>query len=75
MKRLLGRVLVGVAAGVAVYVAFSVWADARSVAAALAGFTWSAFAAALALACVNYLIRFGRWQYYLQVLRLQVPAR
>lgn len=74
MKRLLGRVLVGVAAGVAVYVGFSVWADARQVAAALGDFAWSAFAAALGLAFANYLIRFVRWQYYLRVLGLEVPA-
>ena len=74
MKRLLSRVLVGVAAGVAVYVAFSIWADARSVGAALAGFSWSAAAAALGLAAANYLVRFVRWQYYLRVLGLKVPA-
>jgi glycosyltransferase 2 family protein len=74
VKKLLGRVLVGVAAGVAVYVAFSVWADARSVGAALAGFAWPVFAAALGLAALNYVIRFGRWQYYLRVLGLSVPA-
>jgi uncharacterized protein (TIRG00374 family) len=73
VKRLLGRVLIGVALGVAVYVGFSVWADARSVGAALAGFTWSVFAAAIGLAFANYLIRFARWQYYLRVLRLDVP--
>jgi uncharacterized protein (TIRG00374 family) len=74
LKRLLGRVLIGVAAGVAVYAGFSVWANARAVGAALADFSWSAFAAALALACANYLVRFGRWQYYLRVLRLEVPV-
>jgi uncharacterized protein (TIRG00374 family) len=66
-------VLVGVAAGVAVYVGLSVWADARTVGAALRGFSWAAFAAALGLALLNYLVRFGRWQYYLGVLDVKVP--
>jgi uncharacterized protein (TIRG00374 family) len=74
VKKLLGRVILGVAAGVAVYVGFSVWADARSVGRALAGFHWLIALAALGLASLNYLVRFGRWHYYLKVLGLRVPA-
>jgi uncharacterized protein (TIRG00374 family) len=74
MKRLLARVLMGVAAGVAVYVGFSVWANARAVGAALAEFSWPIFAAALGLAAANYVVRFVRWQYYLRVLSLRVPV-
>jgi glycosyltransferase 2 family protein len=74
VKRLLTRVLVGVAAGVAVYVGFSIWADARAVGEALRGFAPGAAVAALALAAANYLVRFLRWHYYLRVLGLQVPA-
>jgi uncharacterized protein (TIRG00374 family) len=74
VKRLLRRVLLGVAAGVAVYAAFSVWANARAVGQALADFSWSAAALAVLLASANYLVRFVRWQYYLRVLRLKVPA-
>jgi uncharacterized membrane protein YbhN (UPF0104 family) len=33
--------------------------------ASLATFQWSAFGAALGLACFNYVLRFGKWQYYL----------
>lgn len=74
MKRLLQRVILGVVAGVAVYVGFSIWADARSVGRALAEFRWSIALAALGLAFLNYLVRFGRWHYYLKVLSLRVPA-
>jgi glycosyltransferase 2 family protein len=74
VKRLLHRVLLGVAAGVAVYVAFSIWADARAVGAALRGFSWAAAGLALLLAAANYLVRFVRWHYYLKVLRLSVPV-
>ena len=73
MKKLLLRVILGVAAGVAIYVGFSVWADARSVGRALADFKWSIALAALGLAFLNYLVRFGRWHYYLKVLGLSVP--
>jgi uncharacterized protein (TIRG00374 family) len=74
VKKLLGRVILGVAAGVAIYVGFSVWAGARSVGRALAEFKWIIVLAALALASLNYLVRFGRWHYYLKVLGLKVPA-
>jgi uncharacterized protein (TIRG00374 family) len=73
MKKLLPRVLLGVAAGVAVYLGFSVWADARSVGRALAAFSWMAALGGAALALANYLVRFVRWQYYLRVLGLTVP--
>lgn len=72
MNKLLPRVLIGVGAGVAVYVGFSVWADARAVGAALSSFAWTAAAWGLLLAALNYLIRFWRWDYYLRVLGLQV---
>jgi len=74
VKKLLVRIILGVAAGVAVYVGFSIWADARSVGRALADFRWSIAAGALGLAFLNYLVRFGRWHYYLKVLGLSVPA-
>src|SRR4051812_32990153 len=74
MNKLLPRVLLGVAAGVAIYLAFSIWAGARDVGAALRGFSWAAAAGALGLAFANYLVRFLRWQYYLRVLGLAVPA-
>ena len=74
MKKLLGRIILGVVAGVAIYVGFSIWADARSVGRALARFHWLIALAALGLASLNYLVRFGRWHYYLKVLGLKVPA-
>jgi glycosyltransferase 2 family protein len=74
VKGLLSRVLVGVAAGVAVYVGFSILADVREVGEALRGFAPSAALAALALAATNYLVRFVRWHYYLRVLGLKVPT-
>jgi uncharacterized protein (TIRG00374 family) len=73
VKKLLNRILIGVAAGVAVYLGLSIWADARQVGAALASFGWGALALAFALAAGNYLIRFVRWHYYLRVLGLTVP--
>jgi uncharacterized protein (TIRG00374 family) len=75
MKGLVGRVALGVAAGVAVYVGFSIWANARQVAEALSHFRWSLAALACLLAACNYLVRFGRWHYYLRVLGLEVAPK
>jgi uncharacterized protein (TIRG00374 family) len=74
VKKILWRVILGVAAGVAVYVGFSIWADARNVGRALVDFHWLIALAALGLASLNYVVRFGRWHYYLKVLGLKVPA-
>jgi uncharacterized protein (TIRG00374 family) len=75
MKRLVYRLIAGVAAGVAVYVGFSIWADVGRVGEALGAFSWWAGLGACVLALGNYAIRFGRWQYYLHVLGLKVGAR
>lgn len=75
MKALLPRIVLGVVAGVIVYAGFTVWANAKAVAAALATFHWSMAVLGLGLASLNYLIRFGRWQYYLRYLRVEVAWR
>jgi uncharacterized protein (TIRG00374 family) len=74
MKKLLPRVLLGVAAGVAIYLAFVIWKGWNEVRDALSSFHWWAAAGALGLAAANYLVRFLRWQYYLRVLKVAVPA-
>ena len=54
--------------------AIAMLGDVRQLAARLAGFQWSAFALALALALANYAIRFVRWQLYLRRQALAVPT-
>jgi uncharacterized protein (TIRG00374 family) len=75
MKGLFGRVLLGVAAGVAVYVGFSIWANAREVGHALERFWWRAAALACGLAAANYAVRWARWEYYLRRLGLRIATR
>jgi uncharacterized protein (TIRG00374 family) len=73
VKKLLLRITIGVAVGVAIYVGFSVWADARSVGRALADYRWSLAFVGIGLALLNYLVRFLRWQYYLNILDIKIP--
>jgi len=69
------RVILGVVAGMAVYVGFALWADARQVGAALGRYHWWTAGAGLLLAALNYALRFVRWQAYLQRLQLKVPRK
>jgi uncharacterized protein (TIRG00374 family) len=49
--------------------------DVNQVADRLSAFHWPVFAAAIGLACVNYVIRFVRWQLYLHWQEVRVPVR
>jgi uncharacterized protein (TIRG00374 family) len=74
MRKLVVRVVLGIAAGIGVYVGFSIWADADRVMKALARFHWIAAVIACALALGNYAIRFGRWESFLRVLKIRLPV-
>jgi glycosyltransferase 2 family protein len=75
VRGMLGRVIVGVAGGVAVYVGFSIWANAREVGLALERFSGAFALAACALAACNYAIRWLRWEYYLRCLGVRIARR
>jgi glycosyltransferase 2 family protein len=59
------RVLLVTLVGVLLYGLFAVYTGMSEIGESLAHFRASAFVAALGLACFNYLLRFGKWQYYL----------
>jgi uncharacterized membrane protein YbhN (UPF0104 family) len=67
MKLNLNRLLGAILLAVLLYGAFVAYTGYRSIAESLAAFHWWAFAAALGLACLNYAIRFAKWQFYLEV--------
>lgn len=56
------------------YLGFSLWGGWREVTAALVRIGFAGTAAALALALVNYLLRFVRWQHFLALLGHHLPA-
>jgi glycosyltransferase 2 family protein len=66
MKRIVSRLIAGIAVGVAVYVGFTAWFGFDKVHLALRKFNWAWALLACLLAAVNYAIRFVRWQYYLR---------
>lgn len=65
MNALVRRVLLVTLLGVVLYGLFVVYTGVQQMGASLARFEVSAFAIALGLACFNYGLRFGKWQYYL----------
>lgn len=65
MNGIVRRVLVVTLIGVVLYGLFAVYTGVQQMGTSLARFHWSAFLIALGLACFNYLLRFGKWQYYL----------
>ncbi|MCC6215971.1 MAG: flippase-like domain-containing protein [Polyangiaceae bacterium] len=65
MQRHLRRFLLALLVGVAVYGAFVAYTGHRAIGGSLASFRWSAFAAALGLATLNYVLRWLKWEYYL----------
>lgn len=70
----LGRGLVlGIAAGAAIYVGLAAWGDWSEVAARLGQFRWSMALAGTLLAALNYLLRFVKWEYYLGRLGIDCP--
>jgi len=70
VNNLLRRVLVVTFVGVVLYGLFAVYAGVHQIGSSLAQFRGVTFLLALCLACLNYLLRFGKWQYYLA--RLQI---
>jgi uncharacterized membrane protein YbhN (UPF0104 family) len=62
---LVRRALLVTLLGVVLYGLFVVYTGVQEIGDSFARFHGSAFVAALGLACFNYVLRFGKWQYYL----------
>ena len=68
------RVITIILALAAVLAAFTLFGDLRDVRDRLGGFHWPVLAAAIGLACANYVLRFVRWHLYLRARDLDVPV-
>ncbi|MCO5176593.1 MAG: flippase-like domain-containing protein [Thermomicrobiales bacterium] len=73
--QLRSRLLIGVAAGVAVMAAILLIFDAGDLTNALRDFDWRFVPAILALTLLNYVLRFVKWQYYLRTLGVNSLSR
>jgi len=66
------RVLLAVVVVVAAMAGVAIYTDLRSLESRLAGFGWWAMGGALALASLNYMLRFARWTLYLRRLHIDL---
>ncbi len=71
LQRTTRKVVSVMLVAVAVYFLFALHSGVRELGGRLAGYAWWTFAAALALAFGNYLLRFLKWQYYLRILDIR----
>ncbi len=71
--RLRRKLFAATVLGVLVFAGLSFYGDVRQLGASLRAFRWSTFALGLALATSNYVLRFGRWQYYLARVGVHPP--
>ncbi len=67
--------LLSILAGLAIFVGLSIYADIREVIQALAEFKWHYIALILGLVLTNYLLRFGKWDFYLRNIGIKLQVR
>lgn len=72
LSRLRNKLLMGIALGALVFVGFSVYSGYHDLAAALAEVSWLTLPVIFALAFLNYILRFFKWDYYLRRLRIDL---
>src|SRR5262249_2690337 len=75
MPRFWARLVLVTVLGVAVFAAFSIYADVAKLGDRLRACSGVAVALALALAAMNYVVRFARWQLYLGVVGVAAPLK
>ncbi len=73
MKNLERKIIYGVLCGAAVYAVVAIYADVSALTGALAGYAWWTFAAAIGLTCINYALRFAKWELFLRRIGVVVP--
>ncbi len=76
MQNLRGKLIISLIFALVVFVALAFYADAPRLLTAFAKFDWRFLPLAIAATLTNYLLRFARWHYYLDVIGVKdVPRR
>ena len=75
MQNLKNRIVISLLFALAVFIALAFYADAPRLLAAFERFDWRWLPLALAITFTNYLLRFARWHYYLNVLGIRNISR
>ncbi len=74
MDRLKRNLILALGLGIAVYLVLAIISGFEDLEAALANFRWPLVPAILGLVALSYVVRFGRWSYYLRILGVSMPV-
>ena len=69
------KILISVAFGAIVFLAFSIYADFDKLMKTFSEFNWWYFPIILALSMGNYIIRFYKWEYYRKILDIKLETK
>ncbi len=69
------KILLSVAFGALIFLAFSIYADFDKLLKAFGEFNWTFFPLVLLLSFGNYIIRFYKWEYYRKMLDIRLETR
>jgi uncharacterized membrane protein YbhN (UPF0104 family) len=72
LKKLKKKILLSVVIGGILYLAFTIYADFNQVVNTFTRFNWLLLPALLVLSFLNYLFRFFKWDYYLNVIKVKM---
>jgi glycosyltransferase 2 family protein len=74
-KKYKKKILISIAFGAVVYLAFSVYADFDKLISAFGNFNWFWLPLILTLSFLNYIFRFFKWHYYLHILDIKLSYK
>ncbi|MCX6164815.1 MAG: lysylphosphatidylglycerol synthase transmembrane domain-containing protein [Ignavibacteriae bacterium] len=69
------KILISIAIGALVYLAFSIYADFDKLISAFINFNWLWLPTILALSFLNYIFRFFKWHYYVNILDIKLTYK
>jgi len=72
LQKLKKKIFISLAVAGLLYLAFTIYADYKQVAAALSSFNWFLFPLLLILTFTNYFSRFVKWDYYLRLINVKI---
>lgn len=72
LEKIKKKILISIAIAGLLYLAFTIYADFKEVAAAFSKFNWLLLPFLLLLSLCNYFVRFLKWDYYLGILKIPV---
>lgn len=72
LEKVKKNIFISLAVAALIYLAFTVYADYKSVLAAFMKFNWYWMPLLLLLSFLNYVTRFLKWDYYLRILKIKI---